>query len=116
MDNASTHTILTDPKFFEFPKGQTSWQNCKITTMAGSRNLRFREGRTKVVLPRGYTLICTGAMYVPEAPRSLISYKDLRANDIHVSTAMDNGEEVLELRRGQRLLATVAAGDEGLYI
>lgn len=77
LDNASTHTILTDPRFFEFSVGQTSWQTCKITTMAGNRNFKFREGRTKVVLPGGYTLMCTGAMYAPEALRSLISYKDL---------------------------------------
>jgi hypothetical protein len=39
LDSASTHTILADPMFFEFPAGQSSWQSCKITTMAGSRNL-----------------------------------------------------------------------------
>ena len=115
LDSASTHTILTDPRFFEFPKEQTSWQYCKITTMAESRDLKFREGRAKVMLPGGHTFTCAGAMFAPEAPRSLISYKDLRANDIHISTAMDRGEEMLELRRGQSLLATAAAGDEGLY-
>ena len=67
------------------------------------------------MLPGGSTLICQGAMFAPEAPRNLISYKDLRANDIHISTALDRGEEALELRRGQRLLATASAGDEGLY-
>jgi hypothetical protein len=37
-------------------------------------------------------------MYAPDAPRSLISYRDLRARNIHVSTAVENDEEVLELR------------------
>ena len=115
LDSASTHIILTDPRFFEFPKRQTSWQYCKITTMAASRNLKFREGRTNVIQPGGHTLICAGAMFAPEAPRSLINYKDLRANDIHISTVMDRGEEALELRRGQSLLATAVAGNEGLY-
>jgi hypothetical protein len=38
-----------------------------------------------------------------------------RASQIHVSTALDNDEEVLELRQGQSLLATAHAGAEGLY-
>jgi hypothetical protein len=44
LDSASTHTILTNPNFFEFPAGQTTWQHCTITTIAGSRKLRFRKG------------------------------------------------------------------------
>jgi hypothetical protein len=54
-------------------------------------------------------------MYAPDAPRSLISYRDLRANDIHVSTAVENDEEVLELRRGPRRLAIAHATANGLY-
>ena len=54
-------------------------------------------------------------MYAPDAPRSLINYRDLRANDIHVSTAVENDEEVLELWRGPRRLATAHAAANGLY-
>ena len=54
-------------------------------------------------------------MYAPDAPRSLINYRDLRANDIHVSTAVENDEEVLELRRGPRRLATAHVAANGLY-
>ena len=115
LDSTSTHIILTDPRFFEFPVGQLSWQSCKITTMAGSRNLKFREGRARIILPARYPFIYKGTMFALEAPCSLISYKDVRVNDIHISTALDKGEEVLELRRGQSLLATASAGVEGLY-
>ena len=115
LDSGSTHTILTSPEFFQFPENMTSWQHCKIITMAGSRNIRFREGRATVILPGGFPLICENAMYAPDAPRSLISYRDLRARKIHVSIAMGNDEEVLELRQGQEILATTHAGDDGLY-
>ena len=115
LDSASTHTILTNPKFFQFPTKETFWQYCNIVTMAGSRKLKFREGRAVIGMPGGFPLICEGAMYVLEAPRNMISYRDLRASQIHVSTAMDNAEEVLELRQGQSLLATAQAGAEGLY-
>ena len=66
LDSASTHTILTNSRFFEFPAGQSSWQSCKITTMAGSWDLKFREGRAKIMLPGGSTFICQGAMFAPD--------------------------------------------------
>ena len=68
-----------------------------------------------MILPGGAPLICERAMYVPDAPRSLISYCDLRANDIHVSTAVENDEEVLELRQGPRCLTTAHAAANSLY-
>lgn len=45
-------------------------------------------------------------MNSPEAPRNLISYKSLCANGIQLNTTMLRGEEVLELRRGGKILAT----------
>ena len=68
-----------------------------------------------MILPGGAPLICERAMYAPDAPRSLINYRDLRANNIHVSTAVENDEEVLELRRGPRRLATAHAVANNLY-
>ena len=95
LDSASTDTILTNSKFFEFKGNETSWQTCNIVTMAGSRKLKFREGRAIIGLPGGSPFICERAMFAPEAPRNLISYKDLRAKKIHVSTALDNVEGAL---------------------
>jgi len=115
LDSGSTHTILTNPKFFSFRNNEKSWQHCQIVTMAGSRTMRFREGRATVVLPGGFPLICENAMYAPDAPRSLISYRDLRARKIHISTEKERGEEVLALRQGHELLATAKAGADGLY-
>jgi hypothetical protein len=54
-------------------------------------------------------------MYAPDAPRSLINYRDLRARNIHVCTAVENNEEVLQLRQGLTILATARAGDDGMY-
>ena len=115
LDSASTHTILQDQAFFEFKTRNEAWQTCDLITIAGKRNFRFREGRAHIVLPGGTPLICERAMYAPGAPRSLISYRDLRANEIQVSTAQEKGEEVLELRRGPSLLAVAHASDTGLY-
>ena len=115
LNNASTYTVLQDHAYFEFKTQNEPWQTCDLVIIAGKRNFKFCEGRAGVILPGGAPFICERAMYAPDAPRSLISYRDLRANDIHVSTAVENDEEVLELRRGPRRLATAHAAANGLY-
>ena len=116
LDSASTHTILRDPMFFESSCMRGSWLNCDILTIAGSRNFKFREGRATVILPGGFPLKCERAMYAPAAPRSLISYRDLRANGIHIFTHGENDDDAaLELRKGTQILTKVSAGTTGLY-
>ena len=83
--------------------------------MAKSRNITFREGRATVILPGGFPLNCPRTMYAPDAPRSLISYKNLRARNIHVSTVVENYEDVLELKQGMTIFATARAKDDSLY-
>ena len=66
-------------------------------------------------MPRGATLECNHAMYAPSAHRSLISYRDLRGNGIHILTTLKNSEKVLELIEGSRCLATTYVGTTSLY-
>lgn len=118
LDSASTHTILRDPIFFESSVMRDTWLNCDLVTITGSRNLRFREGRARVVLPGGFPLSIERAMYAPDAPRSLISYRDLRANGIHASTVDGEGDDyddAIELRKDKRVLTRVIPGPTGLY-
>ena len=68
-----------------------------------------------MVLPGGFPLNCEKSIYAPDASRSLISYRDMRARNVHVSTAVVNDEEVLELKQGLMILATARVGDDGMY-
>ena len=115
LDNASTYTILRSLMFFTFPVNNTCWRTSHITTIAGKKNITFKEGTATVLLPGNHPMTCQDAMYAPDAPRSLISYRDLKANEIHVSPKKENDEEALELRQGHRTLATAIAGVDGLY-
>ena len=55
-------------------------------------------------------------MYALAAPRSLISYRDLRANGIHAFIQGERDDEmVLELRKRAQFLATVQESATGLY-
>ena len=116
LDSATTHTILRDSLFFSFLGGRTdAWQICKMHTIAGGQDFKYREGRATIVLPGGATLQMDNAMYAPDAHRSLISFKDLRANSIHTTTSVINQKEALVLQRGTEVLATAFAGCGGLY-
>jgi hypothetical protein len=77
--------------------------------------MTFREGRARVTLPGGATLICSNAMFAPDAQRSLISFRDLRAHGNHALAAIRDGEEILILMQGSTCLATARCGATGLY-
>jgi hypothetical protein len=47
--------------------------------------------------------------------RSLISYRVLRANGIHISTVLEKDEETLKLRKGRDPFTTAIAGVDNLY-
>lgn len=83
--------------------------------MAESRNIKFRESQATIIMCERFPLICNRAMYASNASCSLMSYRDLQASESHDSTALENNEEALELRQGQRFFATAHARDDGLY-
>ena len=100
LDSATTHTILRDSLNFSFAGSDTdAWQVCQMQTIAGGRDFKFREGRATIVLPGGATLLIANAMFAPSASRSLISFKDLRANGIHTTTIVKNNKEALLLQQ-----------------
>jgi hypothetical protein len=118
LDSGSTHTILRDPRYFEFLRHDSetpSWRTCELITIAGKRKMTFREGRARVMLPGGTTFICSNAMFAPDAQRRLISFRDLRAHGIHALTATRDGEEIFKLMQGSTCLATAHCGATGLY-
>ena len=86
-----------------------------MQTIAEGRDFKFREGHATIVLPGGATLLIANAMFAPEASESLISFKDLRANDIHTTMIVKNNKEALLLQRETEVLATAYAGCGGLY-
>ena len=81
LDSATIHTILKNPKYFNFGDIHKSpaWKSCVLTIIFGKRNLRFREDQVKLMLPGGFPLNICQAMFAPLVLRSLLSYKDLRA-------------------------------------
>ena len=105
LDSATTHTILKNPNFFTISENTPAWQMCELTTIVGKRTIRYCEGRVKLLLPRGTPLNINKAIFAPAAPCNLISYRDLRAQGIHLTTDLVDGEEVIGLHRQGHSLA-----------
>ena len=88
-DSGTTHTILRNRQLFTelFPF------NSSVTTITGSTQLIKGRGTAQFLLPNGTLIQIADALYAPRALRTLISFKDIRANGYHLETHCENGIE-----------------------
>ena len=100
VDSCTTNTVLRDTRYFHTLRKYEE----DITTIIGSGKQIDGTGRATIILPNGTTLVIAEALLYPESTRTLLSFRDIRANDFHVETNNDNGEE--------RLIMTKKYGDE----
>ena len=80
-------------EYFKFEGHRATWHTSDIVTIAGRQNFCYREDQAHVLLPSKTPILYERAMYSPNAPRSLINYRDLRANGIHITTAQVSSTE-----------------------
>lgn len=74
LDITLAHTILRSLEFFSFQADTTKWENGCVTTIAGQRTLKFKEGEAKILLLENLPIIYREAMYALDATRNLITY------------------------------------------
>lgn len=70
IDSSTSHTILTDKKYFETIVQSTR----SINTIAGTDQIEEGIGTANVKLPGGTVLHIESAIFAPRATRNLISY------------------------------------------
>ena len=100
VDSCTTNTILRDTCYFLTLRKNEG----DVTTIAGSGKHIVGTGRATIILPNGTELVIQEALLYPESTRTLLSFKDIHANNFHVETNYDNGAE--------RLIMTKMHGDE----
>ncbi|KAM1696926.1 hypothetical protein ACFX13_031798 [Malus domestica] len=90
-DSATTHTILHECIYFTnfIPK------NAPLTTLSDPSNLIERYGKTPIILSTGTILTIDEALYSPRSGRTLLSFKDIRDNNYHAETHIENEVEFL---------------------
>ena len=115
-DSATTHTILRDRIYFSnFVPTHTS-----VTTISGESNLIEGHGMAHFMLSNGTEFTIKEALYSPRSRRTLLSFKDIRANGYHVETTEERGVEYLCITSNvygqKRILEKLKRLSSGLYM
>ena len=114
-DSATTHTVLRERIYFTnfIPK------NAPLTTLSGLSNLIEGYGKARIMLSHGTILTIAKALYSPRFGRTLLSFKDIRDNNYHAETYIENGVEFLcitSYEYGQKcILEKMERNLSGLY-
>ncbi|KAM1990404.1 hypothetical protein ACFX15_031673 [Malus domestica] len=114
-DSATTHIVLRECIYFTnfIPK------NTPLTTLSGPSNLIEGYGKARIMLLNGTSLNIFEALYSPRSGRTLLSFKDIRDNNYHAETHIENGVEFLcitSYKYGQKhILEKIERIPSGLY-
>ena len=115
VDSATTYTVLRECIYFTIfiPK------NAPLTTLSGLSNLILGYGKTCIMSSNGTILTIDVALYSPRSGRTLLSFKDIRDNNYHAETYVENGVEficITSYEYGQkRILEKMKRIPSGLY-
>jgi hypothetical protein len=115
VDSRTTHSIFKDNMYFK----QITPSQWKVTTIIGQWQLEEGFGPAELILPRGTKIRISMTIYAPKATRNLLSFKDIRENNLHIHTGIDNNKEVLQIvaktTQGAEVRETLQALSPGLY-
>ncbi|TYG89937.1 hypothetical protein ES288_A12G142000v1 [Gossypium darwinii] len=92
-NNATTHTILKNKKYFS----HLTMQKASVSTVSGSTKIIEGSGRANILLPRGTKFQINGALYSPQSQRNLLSFKDIHHNGYHTETISEGNDEYLQI-------------------
>jgi peptide/histidine transporter 3/4 len=115
VDSCTTNTILREVKFFQ----TLTKREGQVLTIAERDATIVGSGRATIVLPMGTQIDIEEALLYPDSTRTLLSYRDIRKNGIHVETHEENNEQFLLLTKdtgyGKQTLERVPSFPSGLY-
>ena len=90
-----------------------------VTTMTGPLNLVQGREPAQFLLPNDTLIDVTHALYAPIGNRTLLSFKDIRANGFHAKTHDENGKEFICITSNdcgrKRILEKLMCLSSGLY-
>jgi hypothetical protein len=115
VDSCTTNSILRETKYFQTLTRRTG----NILTIAG-RDVNIVDFRqATILLPMGTQVIIENALPYPNSTRTLLSYRDIRKNGLHVITHEENNKEFLHIIKKHRdshdILERILSLPSGLY-
>jgi len=82
VDSCTTNTILREVKFFQ----TLTKREGQVLTIAGRDAMIVGSGRATFILPMGTQIHIEEALLYPDSTRTLLSYRDIWKNGIHVES------------------------------
>ena len=114
-DSCSSNIVLRKIKYFQ----TLTMRGGNILTIAGSDAMIVGSGRATIILPMGTQITIEEALLYLDVTHTLLNYKDIRYNGIHVETHEENKEEFLLFTKdnglGKETLEKVLSLPSGLY-
>jgi hypothetical protein len=115
VDSCTTNSILRETKYFQTVTRRTG----NILTIAGHDTNIVGSGRATIVLPMGTQVTIENTLLYPDSTHTLLSYRDIRKNGLHVITHKENNEEFLHIIKkkedGNDILKRIPSLPSGLY-
>jgi hypothetical protein len=115
VDNYTTNTILREMEYFQ----SLTKRMGNILTIAGRDACIVGSEKTTIILPMSTQVTIENALLYPDSTRTLVSYRDIRKNGLHIVTHEENNEESLLVTKTNRddydILERIPSLPCGLY-
>jgi hypothetical protein len=85
VDSCTTNSIPREIKYFQTLKKRDG----KVLTIVGRDAMIIGSGRATITLPMGTQIVIEDALMYPDSTRTLLCFRDIRRNGIHVETHED---------------------------
>jgi hypothetical protein len=115
VDSCTTNTILRKTKYFQTLTKRTE----NILTIIGCNACIVDSEKATIILLMGTQVTIKNALLYPDYTRTLLSYRDIRKNGLHIVTHEENNEESLLITKtnwdGYDILERTPSLPYGLY-
>jgi hypothetical protein len=91
VDNCTTNTILRKTKYFQTLIKRTR----NILTIAGRDTCIVGSEKANIILSMGTQIIIENVLLYPNSTRTLLSYRDIHKDGLHIVTYEKNNKESL---------------------
>jgi hypothetical protein len=114
-DSCTTNTILRETKYFQ----PLTKRAGNILTITGYDACIVGSGRATIIPPMGTQVTIKNTLLYPDSTRTLLSYRDICKNELHIVTHEENNEESLLITKtngdGYDILEKIHSLPFGLY-
>jgi ubiquinone biosynthesis protein Coq4 len=115
VDSCTINSIFREAKYLQ----THTWRTVNILTIVGRDMNIVGSGKATIVLPMGTQVTIENALLYPDSTCTLLNYRDICKNRLHVITHEENNEEFLYIIKKNRdahdILERIPSLPSGLY-